>query len=106
MERSRLSNCQSFNSMSKIPTCQPVKNKRNSKIKYDIEEDVLCLSCFKPFSNSLPGAVWIQCSSCQWWAHASCVKEDINGLYYKCLYCNDSIVPLDEDIVLGNASFY
>ena len=56
-----------------------------------------CLSCFKPFSNSLPGAVWVQCSSCQWWAHASCVKEEINGLYYKCLYCNDSVVLLDED---------
>ena len=35
--------------MSKALTCQPVKNKRNSKIKDDIEDDVLCLSCFKPF---------------------------------------------------------
>ena len=50
-----------------------------------------------PSSNSLPGAVWIQCSNCQWWAHAICVKEEINRLFYKCLYCNDSIVPLDED---------
>ena len=69
---------------SKILTCQPVKNKRKSKIKDDIEDDILCLSCFKPFSNSLPAAVWIQCSSCQWWAHASCLNKEMDCIINVC----------------------
>ncbi|XP_065643424.1 uncharacterized protein LOC136075094 [Hydra vulgaris] len=66
---------------------KPVKEKCNKKNKDGNEEDVLCLSCFKPFSNSLQGAVWKQCSSCQRWAHVSCVEKDAKGLDYKCLYC-------------------
>ncbi|XP_047111685.1 PHD finger protein ALFIN-LIKE 7-like [Schistocerca piceifrons] len=58
------------------------------------DEDSLCLRCLKPFSNSQPGAQWIQCTNCKRWAHQTCVKNEIRGLFYECYNC---AVPLDED---------
>ncbi|XP_049941025.1 parathymosin-like [Schistocerca serialis cubense] len=58
------------------------------------DEDPLCLRCLKPFSNSQPGAQWIQCTNCKHWAQQTCVKNEIRGLFYECYNCVD---PLDVD---------
>lgn len=77
----------------------PVKRKKKQNQVYckddeEEDEDSTCLKCFKPFSDSRPGAQWIQCTSCQRWAHQICVKNEINGLFYECLNCAS---PLDTD---------
>ncbi|XP_049937955.1 uncharacterized protein LOC126412150 [Schistocerca serialis cubense] len=58
------------------------------------DEDSLCLRCLKPFSNSQPGAQWIQCTNCKCWAHQTCMRNEIRGLFYECYNCAD---PLDVD---------
>lgn len=60
----------------------------------DEDKDSLCLRCLKPFSNSLPGAQCIQWTNCKRWAHQTCVKNEISGLFYECYNCAD---PLDLD---------
>ena len=86
---------------SKIQSCQTKRKKQNKKDEeVDVEkekEDDLCLRCLKPFSNSLPGAEWIQYSSCHQWAYMTSVKKELKGLFYECLYCNDLLVVLDEE---------
>ncbi|XP_049771046.1 uncharacterized protein LOC126122323 [Schistocerca cancellata] len=55
------------------------------------DEDSLCLRCLKPFSNSQPGAQWIQCTNCKRWAHQTCVKNEIHGLFYVYYNCADPL---------------
>ena len=41
-----------------------------------------CLVCDEPFSNSLPGEKWAQCTACKMWAHTNCLA--INALCVTC----------------------
>ena len=41
-----------------------------------------CLLCDEPFSNSLPGKKWVQCTACRMWAHENCTSGD------KCFVCD------------------
>ena len=41
-----------------------------------------CLLCGEPFSNSLPGEKWVQCTACKMWAHENCTSGD------KCFVCD------------------
>lgn len=47
--------------------------------------DVLCGFCEANFSNDRPGEQWIQCQSCELWAHTACAGPE--GDYYICDFC-------------------
>lgn len=54
----------------------------------DEDEDCLCLKCLKPWGQSKDGEEWIQCLSCNRWAHASCAS---NSLYFICFNCASDV---------------
>ena len=41
-----------------------------------------CLLCDEPFSNSLSGEKWVQCTACRMWTHGNCTTGD------KCFVCD------------------
>ena len=43
-----------------------------------------CLLCGEPFSNSLPGEKWVQCTACKMWAHENCTSGD---KWFVCDHC-------------------
>lgn len=49
------------------------------------EENVLCLICCEPYSNSLPGETWIKCTRCAQWAHEQCADNDT---FFICQNCD------------------
>ena len=49
------------------------------------EDDYFCLVCFEPYSNSLPGEGWLQCSECRLWAPEACTP---GGRFYTCQNCD------------------
>ena len=46
------------------------------------EDACTCLLCDEPFSNSLPGEKWMQCTACRMWAYENCMSGD------KCFVCD------------------
>lgn len=96
-QKQRTSNCRM-----KLTKSTAVGLKRKKKPRKDDDdddsedEDSLCLRCLKPFSSSQPGAQWIQCTNCKRWAHETCVKNEILGVFYECYNCAD-VFDLDSD---------
>jgi hypothetical protein len=57
---------------------RPIYNRPTS----DSEDETWpCLICCEPFSTSRAGEQWIQCQSCQLWAHEECTSGTVGGLY-------------------------
>lgn len=50
----------------------------------DEDEDCFCLKCLKPWAKSKPGEEWIQCLSCNRWAHASCANNTVTFICFNC----------------------
>lgn len=48
------------------------------------EQETFCLICVEPFSNSKPGEHWVQCNSCNMWAHEECTD---GSLLFVCQNC-------------------
>ena len=46
------------------------------------DNECTCLLCDEPFSNSLPGEKWVQCTAYRMWAHENCTSGD------ECFVCD------------------
>lgn len=58
----------------------------------DVEEDVECLLCTETFFESVEGEGWVQCVSCQRWAHEQCAGIDENDCDpYSCDNCLENV---------------
>lgn len=61
-------------------------NKNKIQLLSDSEEDdYFCLVCTESYSDSLPGEEWVQCTSCQDWAHIRCTSG-VSAIYV-CMNC-------------------
>lgn len=52
-------------------------------------DNVLCLICSEPYSNSKSKEVWIQCNICEQWAHKLCTNY--NSGVFICDFCKDDV---------------
>ena len=59
-----------------------VVSKKAKPAPVNDDDSCPCLLCGEPFSNSLPGEKWVQCTACKMWAHENCTSGD------KCFVCD------------------
>lgn len=62
------------------------KNKENVLTKEEAEEE--CLVCNEKYGCSKAGEEWIQCSSCNRWAHEACSDVGSKSVEYVCDFCS------------------
>ena len=61
------------------------KRSRRRQNSDEEEDDTFCLVCMEPFSNSKAREKWVQCATCEMWAHDACAGQ---GPYvYICHNC-------------------
>lgn len=68
-----------------------VQKKKKNQVKEQIsqssnikDKEYYCLACGEAYSESLSGEEWVQCHSCQGWAHAKCTSSAI----FVCIICD------------------
>ena len=66
------------------PCSKKRKPKERLKECSSDEEDVFCLVCVEPYSNSKPGEEWIQCVVCNRWSHKACAPEQLRYICQNC----------------------
>lgn len=70
---------------------QKVKKVRNSVEGSSSEgecEDITCIYCQEPYSNSKSEEGWIRCQYCISWAHETCAGIDSDGCEkFTCEFC-------------------
>lgn len=68
--------------------CNPQRKKEKKKYISDEDDDedvdTFCLVCLDPFSSSLPEEKWIQCTTCNMWAHLLCTNESVFFVCHNC----------------------
>jgi hypothetical protein len=78
-------------------TAQTEKSKkqksRRRKTTYDPdseeEEETFCLICTEAYSNSKSRERWVQCISCEMWAHEACTDGSASFVCQNCDSCDD-----------------
>lgn len=63
---------------------------RSDDSESEDEDETFCLECTEPYSSSILGEEWVQCTGCKLWAHTKCVNSR-NILFFECKNCTSDL---------------